>query len=132
MYSYLFFRLARAEPTAAAREVEGEGLEGEPEMRGRYRGARASTSGHRLPVVLALPIPPPSPVPTGSGSYDCIAQLPLSNGRGSRDTPADSHRERLSGWVVAATVARPGTRAEESSSECRAKTELKSFPRECK
>ena len=39
-------------------------------------------------------------------------------------------RERLSGWVVAATVARPGTRAEESSSECRAKTKLKSFPRE--
>lgn len=99
---------------------------------GAIPGCAASTSGHRLLLVLALPIPPPSHEPTGRGSEGCIAWLPLSNGRGSRDTPADSGRERLSGWVVAATVARPGTRAKQSSSECRAKTELKSFPRECK
>jgi hypothetical protein len=34
--------------------------------------------------------------------------------------------------AVAAAIARPGTRAEQSSSECRAKTGLKSSPRECK
>lgn len=73
MYSYLFFRLARAEPSATAWEVEGEGLESEPEMRGRFRGARASTSGHRLLLVFALPTAPPSRVPTGRGSEGCIA-----------------------------------------------------------
>ena len=41
---------------------------------------------------------------------------------------AVSGLERLSDWVVAAMVTQPGTRAKQSSWECRAKTELRSFP----
>ena len=63
VYSYLFFRLARAEPTAAAREVEGEGLEGEPEMRGGDSGVRAPQHPGIAFLLSSLPITPPSPYP---------------------------------------------------------------------
>ena len=59
MYSCLLFRSARAEPSAAAWEVEGEGLEGEPEMRGRFRGARPQHPG--IAFFLSSPSPYPRP-----------------------------------------------------------------------
>uniref|UniRef100_A0A8C0S8N7 V-type proton ATPase subunit D n=3 Tax=Boreoeutheria TaxID=1437010 RepID=A0A8C0S8N7_CANLF len=98
----LFFHLARA-VLRSLLGVEGAGLGGEPEVRGSsVQGAsEASTSGHRLILVLPPPAPRPPHVPTGSGSEGCVYTYPschLATRRGQVTQSADSRGGRPCGW----------------------------------
>ena len=131
----LFFHLARAKPYSASWEGEGEGLGGEPEVRGGsgVEGARPQHPGIVFFFFFFFVLPNrPRQVPTGSGSEECVCKNPgchLATRGGQVIQPADSRRGGPCGCGCCSHDSPAQTRTELSSSECRAKTELKSFPR---